>query len=108
MQTRLTLCLVFALVTPVLSQTPQPVAVRFAALNALFKDVWEDELKRSPEFASSLGDRRYNDRLSDPPPKAINEALGRPREFLARLSAIDLTGLTEQESLTGELLQREF
>ena len=108
MQTRLTLCLALALAAPVLSQTAQPVASRSAALNALFKDLWEDELKRSPEFASSLGDRRYNDRLSDRSPKAINDALARRRDFLVRLSAIDLTGLPEQERLSAELLQREF
>ena len=108
MQTRITLCLAVALITPALSQTVQPVATRSAALNTLFKEVWEDELKRAPEFASSLGDRRYNDQLSDRSPKAINATLARHRDFLSRLSAIDLTGLPEQERLSAELLQREF
>ena len=55
---------------PTQTPGPQPVAVRSAALQALFKDIWEDDLKRSPEFASSIGDRRYNDQLSDRSPKA--------------------------------------
>jgi len=93
---------------PTQTSGPQPVAVRSAALQALFKDIWEDDLKRSPEFASSIGDRRYNDQLSDRSPKAINANLARRRDFLARLSAIDLTGLPEQERLSAEQLQREF
>ena len=88
--------------------TAQSATERSAALSSLFKDIWEDQLKRSPEFASSLGDRRYNDQLTDRSPKAINEELGRRREFLARLSSIDLTGLSEQERLSAELMQREL
>ena len=70
--------------------------------------MWEDRLKRSPELASGLGDRRYNDQLSDQSPRAINEELARQRTFLARLSAIDRTGLTEQERLSASLMEREL
>ncbi len=110
MQTRLTLCLALALAAPSFAQTPapQPVAARTAAHATLVKDLWEDQLKRSPEFASSLGDRRYNDQLTDHSPKAINDELARRRDFLARLTAIDLTGLSDQERLSAELMQREI
>lgn len=110
MHTRLTVCLALALATPSFAQTPAPqsAAPRSAALATLFKDAWEDQLKRSPEFASSLGDRRYNDQLTDHSPKAINDELARRREFLGRLLAIDLTGLSEQERLSAELMQREI
>ncbi len=84
------------------------VAARSAALSSLFKEMWEDRLKRSPEFASSLGDRRYNDQLTDISPRAINEELGRRRVFLTRLVAIDTTGLGEQERLSAELMEREL
>ncbi len=84
------------------------VQARSAALSGLFKEMWEDRLKRSPEFASSLGDRRYNDQLSDISPRAINDELARRRVFLTRLVAIDTTGLTEQEKLSSELMQREL
>src|SRR5450631_2454936 len=106
MYSRLTL----SLASPSLAQTPapQPVAARSAALATLFKDLWEDELKRSPEFASSLGDRRYNDQLTDRSPKAINDELARRRDFLARLSSIDPSGLSAQERLSAELMQREL
>ena len=37
------------------------------ALNEIFKDYWEDGLKHQPEFASTLGDKRYNDQISTTP-----------------------------------------
>ena len=93
---------------PTQAAAVQPASARSASLSALFKEIWEDQLKHSPEFASSLGDRRYNDQLTDRSPKAINDELGRRRDFLARLSAIDLTGLPEQERLSADLMQREL
>jgi uncharacterized protein (DUF885 family) len=93
-----------------LAQTPapRPAAERSAALTSLFKEIWEDDLKRSPEFASSIGDLRYNDQLSDLSPKAINERLAVRRTFLSRLLEIDTTGLSEQEKLSAELMQRQL
>jgi uncharacterized protein (DUF885 family) len=105
---RLTLCLGLALPAFAQSPAPEPAAARSVALNALFKEIWEDDLKHSPEFASSLGDRRYNDQLSDRSPRAINDALARRRDFLARLSAIDTTGLSDQEKLSATLMQRQL
>ncbi len=85
-----------------------PVAERSAALSALFQEIWEDDLKHSPEFASSLGDRRYNDQLSDLSPRAFNDNLARRRQYLARLAAIDTTGLSGQEKLSATLMEREL
>lgn len=108
MLTRLFLCLCLTL--PALSQSPAPQSVnaQSAALSALFKDVWQDELKSSPEFASALGDRRYNDQLTDNSPRAIHDALARRHEFLNRLLAIDTASLSEPERLSADLLQRQL
>ena len=84
------------------------ISARSVALNALFKEIWEDRLKTRPEFASSLGDRRYNDQLSDLSPAAINRELARRRVFLTRLLTIDTTGLSDQEKLSSELMQRDL
>ena len=78
------------------------------ALNEIFKDYWEDGLKHQPEFASTLGDKRYNDQISDYSVKAFNDGLAREQGFLMRLAAIDTTGLTDQEKISRELLLREF
>jgi len=87
---------------------PSSVEVNRKALNALFEEYWQANLERDPEFASELGDKRYNDRITDYSVKAENEWLARESEFLMRLAAIDEAGLTEQEKISRELLLREF
>lgn len=81
---------------------------RRKALNDLFHDYWEDQLKHDPEFASTIGDLRYNDQISDYSVAAINHALAREQRFLLRLAAIDPTGFTNQEKISQDLLIREF
>jgi uncharacterized protein (DUF885 family) len=78
------------------------------ALNQIFTDYWEDNLVHSPELASSLGDKRFNDQISDYSVKAFNERLAREQAFLMRLAAIDTTGLTDQEKISQDLLLRQF
>jgi uncharacterized protein (DUF885 family) len=78
------------------------------ALNALFEEYWEASLERSPEFASSLGDKRFNDRISDYSVKAHNEWLAREERYLMRLAGIDPTGFTDQEKISRDLLLRQF
>ena len=77
-------------------------------LNAIFKDYWEDRLRHDPEFASTLGDKRYNDQISDYSVKAFNEGLEREQNLMMRLGAVDGAGLTDQEKISRELLLREF
>ena len=95
-------------VDPKAAEAPQSLADRRKALNALFDEVWEDGLKHSPEFASQLGDKRYNDQISDYSVKAYNEQLAREQGYLLRLAAIDPAGFTDQEVISRELMLREF
>ena len=89
---------------------PAPASVedRRKALAALFHDYWEARLKHQPEFASSIGDKRYNDQISDYSVKAVNDWLAREQEFLLQLAAIDPAGLSGQERTSRELLLRHF
>jgi len=84
------------------------IADRGAALNALFKEVWQDDLKRSPEFASAIGDRRENDELDDISPRAFNDELARRRDFLTQLLAVDTAGLPEQLRALAETLESQL
>jgi len=81
---------------------------RRASLRALLDEQWQYVLKTNPEFASFLGDKRYNDQLSDLSPAAIERDLARQREFLARFQAIDTTGFPEQEALNQTLMVRNL
>ena len=84
------------------------VAARSKELSALLAEIWEDTLKHSPETASYLGDKRYDDQLTDYSAAAVNAALARGMGFIQRLSAIDTTGLTHQEQLSAELMLRSL
>lgn len=90
------------------SAAPASAADRSKALSQLFNDIWQDRLKHSPEFASSLGDKRYDDQLTDYSVKEVNAELERGREYIERLSAIDTTGLSDQEKLSSELMLRKL
>ena len=78
------------------------------ALHGIFHDYWEQTLKRRPEFASSLGDKRYNDQLSDYSVKAINDWLAIEQDMLLKLAAIDPAGLSDQDQVSRELLIRDL
>ncbi len=78
------------------------------ALNALFDEYWQANLQHQPEFASSLGDKRFNDRITDYSAKAENAWLERESNYLMQLAAIDPAGFTEQEKTSRELLLRQF
>ncbi len=81
---------------------------RSKALSALLAEIWEDTLKHAPEFASSLGDKRYDDQLSDYSVTEVNASLSRGLGFIQRLGAIDTTGLTSQERLSSTLMMRSL
>lgn len=77
---------------------------RRKALADLIDEQWEYTLRTSPEYASILGDKRYNDQSSDNSAagqKAQNEA---DRKFLARFKAIETMGFSDQEKLNRELM----
>lgn len=86
----------------------QSVEERRKSLNEVLNDIWQDRLRYSPEFASSIGDKRYNDQLSDYSVQAYNQDLQRGRVYLLKLGAIDATGLSEQEQLSKDLMVRDL
>ena len=87
---------------------PQSLEDRRAALNALFAEIWQDRLAHDPEFASSIGDKRYDDKLTDYSVEAFNDELQRGRDYLLRLGTIDTTGLSYQEQLSKDLMVRQL
>jgi uncharacterized protein (DUF885 family) len=91
-----------------LGQATESVDARSKQLSALFDEIWQAQLKHSPEFASSLGDKRYDDQLTDYSTQAVNASLARGRGYIEKLSQIDTTGLPEQEQLSAELMLRSL
>jgi uncharacterized protein (DUF885 family) len=85
---------------------PSDLQARRDALDKLLAEQWEYTLSHAPEFASILGDKRWNDQISDFSQAAIDADLAKSREFLQRFEAIDTAGFPEQERLNKELMVR--
>jgi uncharacterized protein (DUF885 family) len=79
-----------------------------ADFNALLDEVWENTMSDFPTFASSLGDRRFNDQWTDQSLEAIENRHVKDREFLRRLYAIDRGALGETDALNFELFRRNL
>jgi len=85
-----------------------PVGERVAAQNALFEEFYQLGLKNSPERATSIGDYRYNNQLSDASLAAVVRQHAESDAFLARLRAIPTTGMPDSDWLSHELLERRL
>jgi uncharacterized protein (DUF885 family) len=77
-------------------------------LNALLKEQWEFSMKTSPEFATIIGDKRYNDKVTDVSEKEIYYELEMAKDFLKRFQAVDTSGFPEQERLNKALMIRSI
>jgi uncharacterized protein (DUF885 family) len=84
------------------------VATRVKALNDLLAEQWEWNLRESPEFATILGDYRYNDKWTDPTIAHVQQQKKDTAAFLARFKAIDTTGFSEQDRLNQQLMVRQL
>jgi uncharacterized protein (DUF885 family) len=77
------------------------------ALARLFDEHFERELELNPLDATAIGDYRYNDRLAitnSAEYRAAERALD--EEFLARLDAVDRSGLAYQDQLSYDMFRR--
>jgi len=88
--------------------TPSSLENRRQQMLSLFEEEWQYELRTSPEFATRLGDPRYNDRLSDNSPEFFQADLEQKKKFLAGVQAIDPSGFSRQDALSRELMIREL
>ena len=82
------------------------VDTRRKALDRLLAEQWEYNLRTHPEFASIIGDHRWDDRWTDASPEAIAADLEEQKKLLARFEAIDTAGFPEQEVLNQQLMVR--
>ena len=84
------------------------VPTRVKALNSLLAEQWQHTLETSPEFATILGDLRYNDRWSDASLARQQAEYAKTRDFLTRFQAIDTTGFTDEDKLNQQLMVRQL
>ncbi len=81
---------------------------RRKALSDLLAEHWEYIMVHNPEFASLIGDKRFNDKVSDFSQREIDEDFAASKKFLARFEAIDTTGFPDQEVLNQKLMVRNL
>ena len=77
-------------------------------LTALLRQHWQHELSTYPEMATAIGDNRFNDRLSDQSPGAIERELEYSRKLLSALEQIDSSRLSTADRLNQSLLIRSL
>jgi uncharacterized protein (DUF885 family) len=78
------------------------------AFAALLDTQWQYQLEHHPEFASIIGDTRYNDRWSDYSPAALQEEQKATQDFLKRFEAIDAKALSAQDQLSLQMMRRQL
>jgi uncharacterized protein (DUF885 family) len=92
---------------PVTVASTASLDARRQQLRDLVAEQWEYTMRTNPEWASRLGDKRYNDRWSDLSEKAVYDDLAHSQHVVDGLEAIDTTGFPEQERLNKVLLSRQ-
>ena len=88
----------FVLVAVLVAQiAPATLDSRRKQLTDLLSEHWEYTMRTNPEYASVLGDKRYNDQLSDVSAEQVRRDVAAWRGFLKRAEAISTIGFSDQE-----------
>ena len=66
-------------------------------LHALFDERWEAAMRRHPEWATYVGDKRYGDRLYDASAENEANAFAEARQQLRQAESIDRSALTARD-----------
>lgn len=96
----MTLALSACGVLPAIDQAPRLTTTALGSadgesrrLHALFDESWEASMRRHPEWASYIGDKRFDDRLSDASAEGEADAFAEARRHLKQAEAIDRSAL---------------
>src|SRR5947199_8286767 len=86
----------------------QTLSARRGEFTQLLADEWEYEMRESPEYATEVGDNRYNDRWSDYSLEHQLQQGKDAQQWLARFQAVNTSGFSEQEKLSAALMIRSM
>ena len=76
-----------------------------AQTNALFDDYWQWVMRAYPEYATHIGDHRYDDRLCDDSVAAVLQRREAREAFRVRGTQIDAESLSPQDRVSLRILQ---
>jgi uncharacterized protein (DUF885 family) len=85
-----------------------PADAAGARLHALFDREWEWELAESPQTASSLGDKRRNDRWDDLSLAALERRQKHRQGVLAEIEAFPRTSLTSEDQINYDVFRYQY
>jgi len=77
-------------------------------LHALFDRTWDYEMQQHPTRASSLGDRRWNDRWGDDSLAALESRHQHDQQVLKEVAAIDRAQLSPADQINYDLFKRQY
>jgi uncharacterized protein (DUF885 family) len=109
MRTAILAALAFMLAAPAVRAqelSAEDLDRRRVALAKLLDEQWDDTMRTYPQYASLLGDKRFNDRVDDESEKAALARVAKEKEFLRRFEAISPRAFSEQERLNRDLMIR--
>lgn len=98
--------LLLVLMLPAFSAAAKPPATE--QLHQLFDEDWERGLRENPEYATFLGDARYNDRWTDWSLPAIEARDAADREVLRKLARIPRDKLPPAEQVNYDLFKQRY
>ncbi len=78
------------------------------ALHQLFAAEWEYTMQQNPTWASTMGDRRWNDRWDDQSLAAIERRYQHGLAVLEQLKGIDRAQLSPADQLNYDLFQKDY
>jgi uncharacterized protein (DUF885 family) len=84
-------------------QAPLSTPSEGEKLHAIFASQWEWALREFPEYATMLGDYRYNARLTEMSAEAIERRREQTRKALEEVRTIDRSKLNEADRLNYDL-----
>jgi uncharacterized protein (DUF885 family) len=96
------------MVWPLKSEETKSLDFRRQELKKLLAEQWEYTMRESPEFATIVGDYRYNDRWGDSSLAHLGQYRKEAETWLERFEGIDTTGFPEQEKLNQQLMVRNL
>ena len=79
-----------------------------ATLDRLLREHWDWTLRNNPELASYLGDKRWNDQVTDFSLEAIHRRLDETGDWLSRFRAVPVEELPPQDRLSVRLMIEEL
>jgi uncharacterized protein (DUF885 family) len=89
-------------------QKPAGELAAHKQLHQLFTTEWDYTMQHSPEEASELGDRRWNDQWSDESLQAHAAEFQHAKDVLVRLAKLNRASLSPADQLNYDLFKKDY